>query len=109
MIVRSNPARRLVCAALVVSAGALAACTNSGTDAEGTNQTPAISGRNGASDENAVGGAPSQSSQTRADRAGSIGPGSSASTSNVNPNTQNTKTQVDTILDLRPDAGPRGG
>ena len=109
MLVRSTPARRLVGAALVAAASTLAACTNSGSDAEGTNQTPAISGRNGASDENAVGGAPSQSSHTRADRAGSIGPGSAASTSNVNPNTQNTKTQVDSIPDLRPDAGPRGG
>lgn len=97
---------RRALALVVVAAAALGACTNQGSSAEGTNQTPAISGRAGASDENPVGGAPGQTANTRADRAGSIGPGSSASTSNVNPNTQSTKTQVDSIPDLRPDAGP---
>ena len=93
--------------ALALLAAALfGACTNQGSNAEGTNQTPAISGRSGASDENPVGGRPSQTANTRADQAGSIGPGSSVSTSNVNPNTQSTKTQVDSIPDVRPDAGP---
>ena len=90
----------------LAAAALLGACTNQGSNAEGTNQTPAISGRQGASDENPVGGAPGQSANTRADQAGSIGPGSSVSTSNVNPNTQSTKTQVDSIPDVRPDAGP---
>lgn len=107
MVTRTTPARRLLAVALAASAS-LAGCTNSGSDAEGTNQTPAISGRNGAGDENAVGGAPSQSSQTRAEQAGSIGPGSSASTSNVHPTKQSTRTQVDSIPDTRPDAGPGG-
>ena len=105
MATRTNSARRLLGAALVASA-ALAGCTNSGSDAEGTNQSPAISGRDGGGDENPVGAAPNQAVQTRADRAGSIGPGSSASTSNVNPTKQSTRTQVDSIPDLRPDAGP---
>ena len=90
----------------VAAVALLGACTNQGSNAEGTNQTPAMSGRQGASDENPVGGAPGQTANTRADQAGSIGPGSSVSTSNVNPNTQSTKTQVDSIPDVRPDAGP---
>ena len=102
---RFHTARPLAIAALVGGA-LLGACTNEGTGREGTNQSPAISGRDGGSDENPVGAAPDQAANTRADRAGSIGPGSSASTSNVNPVTQSTKTQVDTIPDTRPDAGP---
>jgi hypothetical protein len=93
-------------AAALAAALVLAACTNSGTEQEGTNQTPAISGRSGASDENPVGAAPDQMARTRADQAGSIGPGSAVSTSNVNPVRDTTHTQVDTTPDLRPTAGP---
>jgi hypothetical protein len=53
-----------------------------------------------------VGGAPDQTARTRASQAGSIGPGSAVSTSNVNPNRDSTQTQVDTTPDLRPNAGP---
>ena len=98
--------KRAIAAASIAGAALFGACSNEGSSAEGTNQTPAISGRSGATDENPVGGAPGQGAQTRADAAGSIGPGSALSTSNVNPNTQSTKTQVDSIPDLRPDAGP---
>ena len=97
--------RPLVLAACVTAA--LGACTNSGSDQDGTAQGPAIAGRDGpATGENPVGSAPNASGRTRAENAGAIGPGSSASTSSVNPVTQSTRTQVDSIPDTRPDAGP---
>ena len=98
---------RPVTAAVLLGVAALAACTNSGTEQEGTEQGPAISGRNGpAGDQNAVGAAPSQSAQTRAEPVGAIGPGNTAGTSNVNPTSESTKTQVDSTPDTRPNAGP---
>jgi hypothetical protein len=103
---RTTTSRRPARVAALAAALALTACTNSGAGQEGTNQTPAISGRSGASDENPVGGAPDQTARTRASQAGSIGPGSAVSTSNVNPNRDSTQTQVDTTPDLRPNAGP---
>jgi hypothetical protein len=106
-MLRLHTRRPLVLAALV-GGMTLGACTNEGSGRDGTNQGPAISGRDGGSDENAVGAAPDQAANTRADRAGSIGPGSSLGTSNVNPTRQSTKTQVDSIPDVRPDAGPGG-
>jgi hypothetical protein len=100
-------ARPLALAAAL--AAMLGACTNSGTGEEGTSQSPAISGRDGpATDENPVGSAPGATRQTRAEAAGAIGPGSSAGTSHVNPNTESTKTVVDSIPDTRPTAGPGG-
>lgn len=105
MLMRTG-ARSLALVAFV-GVTALGACTNSGSDEEGTSQSPAIAGRNGAaSEENPVGGSPSATGQTRAEQAGAIGPGSAASTSNVNPLTQNTRTQVDSTPELRPNAGP---
>jgi len=102
---RHPSARPLIVAALL--AALVTACTNSGTEAEGTNQAPAVSGRGGpASDQNPVGASPNQAGQTRAEPAGAIGPGNTAGTSNVNPVTQSTKTQVDSTPDLRPNAGP---
>jgi hypothetical protein len=99
--------RRLVAAGAAGVLVTLGACTNSGSDEEGTAQGPAIAGRDGASGgENQVGPAPSASGQTRAEGAGAIGPGSSASTSNVDPVKQSTHTQVDSIPDTRPNAGP---
>jgi hypothetical protein len=95
--------------ALVLAAGvaALGACTNSGSEQEGTNQAPAVSGRDGpATDENPVGNAPNQAGQTQAEPAGAIGPGGTAQTSNVDPNTQSTHTQVDSTPQRRPNAGP---
>ena len=98
-------ARPLAVAALL--AGALGACTPSGTEKEGTNEAPAISGRDGpATAENPVGASPDQAGQTRSEPAGAVGPGSTANTSNVNPNTQNTHTQVDSTPQRRPNAGP---
>jgi hypothetical protein len=102
-----RPAARALALAACLGSAALGACTNSGSDTEGTNQGPAISGRDGgATDENAVGTAPNQAGQTRAEPTGAIGPGSSAGTAQVNPVTQSTKTQIDSIPDTRPNAGP---
>ena len=95
--------------AVCLGAAALGACSNSGSGKEGTNQAPAISGRDGpATGENPVGAAPDQAGQTRAEPAGAIGPGGTAQTSNVNPNTQSTHTQVDSTPERRPNAGPGG-
>ena len=102
-----HPSARPLAVAALLAAALAGACTNSGTEAEGTNQAPALSGRGGpASDQNPVGASPDQAGRTRAEAAGAIGPGNTAGTSNVNPVTQSTKTQVDTIPDTRPDAGP---
>lgn len=58
----------------------------------------------------ACGSAESDASEARqgdAQRsAGSIGPGSSAGTASVNPKTQTTKTELDSVPDTRPNAGP---
>ena len=106
-MVTYHPARTLVIAALLGTAAAAGACTNSGTDQEGTNQGPAVAGRGGpAGGENAVGAAPDQAGRTRAEAAGAIGPGNTAGTSSVNPLTQSTKTVIDSTPDLRPNAGP---
>ncbi len=103
---RPRRTTRFLAAVALVGTAALGACTNSGSDVEGANQTPAISGRTGPSDENPVGGAPNQAVQTPASQLGSIGPGSAASTLNVNANTESTQTPLDSTPDLRPDAGP---
>lgn len=103
----SHRARRLTAAALLGAATLAGACTNSGTEEEGTNQAPAVSGREGpATGENPVGGAPNQAARTRAEETGAIGPGSTAGTSTVNPVTQSTKTVIDSTPDVRPDGGP---
>ncbi len=106
MLTRSGMRTLALVGALGVAA--LGACTNSGSDEEGTNQAPAMSGRNGpATGENPVGSAPNQAGQTRAERAGAIGPGSAAGTAQVNAVTQSTQTQVDSTPDLHPSYGPQ--
>ena len=104
-MVKHTRVRPLAVAALL-GATLLGACTSSGGENEGTGQEPAISGRQGASDQNPVGGRPDPRGQTRAEPAGAIGPGNSAGTSSVNPVTQSTTTHIDSIPRLRPTGGP---
>ena len=105
MVKLTRRSRPLALAALVV-ASALGACSSPGNQYAATGQAPAMSGRDGATEETPVGGRPHARGQTAADRAGAVGPGNTVGTSSVNAVTQSTQTQIDSLPELRPTAGP---